>query len=63
MFKNSLNAITRFLLEEDGPTTVEYAVIVSLIMGVCFTAVLFLGGRTNDSFDQSSVAIAGAFAN
>ena len=63
MFKNALDSIGLFLREEDGPTTVEYAVMVSLLLGVCFFAIAFLGAETNDTFDQSSTAISGAFGN
>ncbi len=63
MLANFTTAIGQFLREEDGPTTVEYAVIVALIIGVCTAGFLFLGGETNESFDASSVAISGAFGN
>ena len=63
MFKISFQAVTRFLREEDGPTTVEYAVMVALVLGVCIAGVTFLGNETNETFDQSSTAIAGAFGN
>jgi pilus assembly protein Flp/PilA len=63
MFDNFTNAIWQFLREEDGPTAVEYAVIVALILAVCITGFLFLGRETNESMDSSSVAISGAFLN
>ncbi len=63
MFKNSFDGVCRFLREEDGPTTVEYAVMVSLILGVCIVAITVLGAETNDTFDESSTAISGAFGN
>lgn len=63
MFQYIFCSINRFLREEDGPTAVEYAVIAALIIGVCFASVIFLSDRTNESFDQSGNAIAGAFAN
>ena len=33
-----------FLHREDGPTSVEYAVMLALITMVCVSAVTFLGG-------------------
>ena len=63
MFKKSFHSVCRFLREEDGPTTVEYAVMVSLILGVCIVAITVVGSDTNDKFDQSSTAISGAFGN
>ncbi|MCF7960948.1 MAG: Flp family type IVb pilin [Pirellula sp.] len=44
------NALKRFLKSEDGPTAVEYAVMLSLIVVVCLTAVSTLGKRTSSSF-------------
>ncbi len=57
MFKNTMTAVRRFLCEEDGPTAVEYAVLVSLVIGVCFTSVVPLVEKLNASFDSSSGAI------
>lgn len=56
-------AIIDFLLEEDGPTAVEYAVMLAMIIGVCFASVSFLASQTAASFDASANAIAGAFGN
>lgn len=56
MFKNT-TALNRFLREEDGPTAVEYALLVSLIIGVCFACVVPLVEKINASFDTSSGAI------
>ena len=57
MFKNTVHAIKWFLREEDGPTAVEYAVLVSVIIGVCFASVLPLVEKINASFHSSSGAI------
>jgi len=58
-----LRAILTFLGEEDGPTAVEYAVMLALIVAVCISSVGFLATQTADSFNSSSDAISGAFAN
>ena len=63
MFKSSRNAIVEFLLEEDGPTAVEYAVMLALITGAIIGSVSTLAEATKDSFLASGDAIAGAFAN
>ncbi|GAB5403903.1 MAG: hypothetical protein Aurels2KO_21340 [Aureliella sp.] len=52
--------LTRFLLSEDGPTAVEYAVLLALIVGACLAAVQSLSTATADSFDASTNAIDGA---
>jgi len=36
----------RFLIEEDGPTAVEYAVMLALIITVCFSTITALGVNT-----------------
>lgn len=47
----------RFLASEDGPTTVEYAVLVALIVGTCIASVHALATATGSSFDKSAAAI------
>jgi pilus assembly protein Flp/PilA len=61
--KSKFNAFRQFLFEEEGPTTVEYAIMLAMILGICFLAVVFLAGKTGDSFDSSSGAISGAISN
>ena len=56
-------AIRNFLKEEQGPTTVEYAVMLAMIVGVCIVSVVYLAARTGDSFDTSAGAISGATSN
>jgi pilus assembly protein Flp/PilA len=45
----------RFLREEDGPTAVEYAVMLALIIVVCISAITTLGANANNTF--SNVAL------
>ncbi|MDZ7618686.1 MAG: Flp family type IVb pilin [Patescibacteria group bacterium] len=45
--------IGRFLKAEDGPTTVEYAMMVMLIFLACISAVVSVGQSTSQSFDNS----------
>jgi len=42
----------RFLKAEDGPTAVEYAVMLALIIVVCIGAVTTLGKNANQSFSN-----------
>lgn len=58
-----LRDFNKFLAEEDGPTTVEYAIMLAMIIGVCIVAVVYLATKTGDSFDSSSGAISGAISN
>ena len=39
-----------FLKNEDGPTAVEYAVMLALIIVVCLTAITTLGSNANSTF-------------
>jgi len=42
--------VHRFLVSEDGPTAVEYAVMLALIIIVCLTAISNLGQAVNTTF-------------
>jgi pilus assembly protein Flp/PilA len=44
-----------FLKREDGPTAVEYAVMLALIIVVCITAISTLGSNASHTF--SNVAL------
>ena len=39
-----------FVKREDGPTAVEYAVMLALIIVVCITAITTLGTNANNTF-------------
>jgi pilus assembly protein Flp/PilA len=39
-----------FLINEDGPTAVEYAVMLALIIVVCIAAIATLGSNANATF-------------
>ena len=43
-------AALKFLSEENGPTAVEYAVMLALIIVVCLTAITALGTNANNTF-------------
>jgi pilus assembly protein Flp/PilA len=49
-----LKTVVNFLKREDGPTAVEYAVMLALIIVVCIAAITTLGKNANSTF--SSVA-------
>jgi pilus assembly protein Flp/PilA len=53
--------VARFLRDEDGPTAVEYAVMLALIIVVCITAITTLGTNANNTF--SNVALNTAVAS
>jgi len=47
-----LNFVRRFLRSEDGPTAVEYAVMLALIVIVCLTAIRSIGTNANLAFQK-----------
>jgi pilus assembly protein Flp/PilA len=49
--------IVNFLKREDGPTAVEYAVMLALIIVVCITAITALGTNANKTFTTVGTAI------
>jgi len=42
--------LRRFLVSEDGPTAVEYAVMLALIIIVCLTAITSIGTNASTTF-------------
>jgi pilus assembly protein Flp/PilA len=42
---------TEFLRREDGPTAVEYAVMLALIIVVCIAAITTVGSNANATFN------------
>jgi pilus assembly protein Flp/PilA len=50
-------AAAAFLKAEEGPTAVEYAVMMALIIVVCMAAVLALGTNTNNSFSTTGTKV------
>ena len=55
--KNVLNSVKTFLVSEDGPTAVEYAVMLALIIIVCLTAIKAVGTTANDRFNDVKSAL------
>jgi len=43
-----------FLRDESGPTAVEYAVMLALIIGVCIGAIGFFGTTASGSWQDTS---------
>lgn len=52
----------RLFFDEDGPTSVEYAVMLALIVAACIGAVQNMSQATGSSFDRSSQAITQALS-
>ncbi|MEM9184953.1 MAG: Flp family type IVb pilin [Planctomycetota bacterium] len=54
-----MKAVLRFLRSEDGPTAVEYAVLLAMIVIACIGAVNTMSQATADSFDDSATQLNG----
>jgi pilus assembly protein Flp/PilA len=48
-----------FLRSEDGPTAVEYAVMLALIVVVCLSAIRTVGSKASTTFTNVANSIAG----
>lgn len=52
--------VKRFLKSEDGPTAVEYAVMLALIVIVCLTAIQSIGNNANSTFQKVASSLQAA---
>jgi pilus assembly protein Flp/PilA len=53
-------AVVNFVEREDGPTAVEYAVMLALIIVVCLGAITTLGQNANSTFTTVGNAVGSA---
>lgn len=49
-----MNKLTRFFKSEDGPTAVEYAVMLALIVVVCLASIKTVGTNAKTTFTSVS---------
>ncbi|MBI3860274.1 MAG: Flp family type IVb pilin [Planctomycetia bacterium] len=54
------NSVKKFLVSEDGPTAVEYAVMLALIIVVCLTAIQAVGTNAKTTFTSVSAQLGGS---
>jgi len=52
-------SVKKFLVSEDGPTAVEYAVMLALIVVVCLTAIQAIGTNANTTFEAVGNKLSG----
>lgn len=55
--KGLAKKVQRFLVAEDGPTAVEYAVMLALIIVVCIGAITTIGNNANATFGAAAGAL------
>jgi pilus assembly protein Flp/PilA len=58
--KSLATKVQRFLVSEDGPTAVEYAVMLALIVIVCLTAIRSIGTNANTTFETVATELSGS---
>jgi pilus assembly protein Flp/PilA len=57
MWTRSLRCLCSFLEEEQGPTAVEYAVLLALIITVCIAAISTIGSNVDETAEVVSLGI------
>jgi pilus assembly protein Flp/PilA len=57
MLQRLRQSVVNFLKQEDGPTAVEYAVMLALIIVVCITAITTLGSNSNNTFSYVATQV------
>lgn len=55
--KNLAAKVRRFMVSEDGPTAVEYAVMLALIIVVCLAAISAIGDNASTTFNNVSQSL------
>jgi pilus assembly protein Flp/PilA len=60
MLSRFAHRLAEFLQAEEGPTTVEYAVLLGLIVVACLVAITALGSAANDTFGNVALNAAAA---
>jgi pilus assembly protein Flp/PilA len=58
--KSFANKVRRFMVSEDGPTAVEYAVMLALIVVVCLGTIATIGTNANSTFTSVAQKLAPA---
>jgi pilus assembly protein Flp/PilA len=56
-----MSRILTFLKSEDGPTAVEYAVMLALIIAVCIAAIGAVGSNTRAMFNDNNTKLNSAW--
>jgi pilus assembly protein Flp/PilA len=55
--RSFIRCLKEFVVREDGPTAVEYAVMLALIIVVCIAAIATLGSNSNKTFSKVGSAV------
>jgi pilus assembly protein Flp/PilA len=60
MLSRFTRPLVNFLRDDNGPTAVEYAVMLALIIVVCIAAITTLGSNANNTFSYVGNTIGGS---
>jgi pilus assembly protein Flp/PilA len=52
-----MSKVERFLVSEDGPTAVEYAVMLALILVACISIITTLGTSISKTFNSVNTTL------
>ncbi len=58
-----MDFLRRLAKDEDGPTAVEYAVMLALIIGVCVGSVTLMSNEVGASFENSAAELNNAIGS
>jgi pilus assembly protein Flp/PilA len=58
--RSMTKSFVKFLKREDGPTAVEYAVMLALIVVVCIAAITAIGTSASSTFSKVGSTVAGS---
>jgi pilus assembly protein Flp/PilA len=58
--KPIVQKMRNFLVAEDGPTAVEYAVMLALIVVVCLVAITSVGSNASTTFNNVAGSLSGS---
>jgi pilus assembly protein Flp/PilA len=58
--KALVSAVKRFVNNEDGPTAVEYAVMLALIIVLCIVVIRQVGTSASQTFSTADSALSGS---
>lgn len=57
MFSSILQRLRRLFHDEEGPTAVEYAVMLALIIVVCLGTIRLIGSNASSKFNAAANAL------
>ncbi len=57
--RSLISRVQRFVISEDGPTAVEYAVMLALILVACITIITTLGTSISSTFGKVNSSLGG----